>query len=67
MTWDYTKEEYERQEKADPLWSMERLILYGLGKKKLDPELLKKYLPRLRIPEDRKFFLELFSYQVRAL
>lgn len=66
MTWDYTKEEYERQQKADPLWRMERLILYGLGREKLDPEILKKYLPQFHVPEDRKFFLELLLWNRKS-
>ncbi|OGY62565.1 MAG: hypothetical protein A2745_01265 [Candidatus Harrisonbacteria bacterium RIFCSPHIGHO2_01_FULL_44_13] len=59
MPWDYTKTEYEKQAKADPVWHLERLINYGLGDKKLNRKILKKYLPRLRIPEDRRAFLEL--------
>ncbi len=62
MVWDYTHDEYEKQARADPRWHLERLIHYGLGEEKLDAELLKKFLPELRIPEDRRTFLELLIW-----
>ncbi len=62
MVWDYTKEEYRRQKETDPVWYLERLVLYGLGKKKLNPENVKTYLPQCHIPEDRRFFLELLLW-----
>lgn len=62
MAWDYTKTEYEKQAKKDPVWHLERLINYGLGKDKLDRKLLKEYLPKLKIPEDRRAFLELLLW-----
>lgn len=62
MTWDYKKTEYDKQAKATPTWHLERLINYGLEGKKLDREVVKKYLPQLRIPEDRRAFLELLLW-----
>lgn len=62
MVWDYTKEEYEKQAKTDPLWHLERLVNYGLDGEKIDRELLKKYLPKMRIPPDRRAFLELLLW-----
>lgn len=65
MTWDYQKIEYERQAKTDPLWRLERLINYGLNAnegEKIDKELLEKYLPKLKIPENRRDFLELLLW-----
>lgn len=62
MTWDYTKTEYQKQAKADPVWHLERLINYGLGDEKLDPELVKQYLPQLRISRNRRAFLELLLW-----
>ena len=62
MAWDYAKTEYEKQAKADPQWRLERLINYGLGDEKLDRELLKQFLPQLRIPEDRRAFLALLVW-----
>ena len=62
MQWDYTKTEYEKQKKADPVWYLERLINFGLGKEKLDKKLLEKYLNKLRIPEDRRNLLELLVW-----
>lgn len=65
MTWDYQKTEYEKQAKTDPLWRLERLINYGLNAnegEKIDKELLEKYLPQLKIPENRRDFLELLLW-----
>ena len=62
MPWDYDKTEYEKQAKADPQWYLERLINYGLEGKKLDKELLKKYLSTLKISEDRRALLELLIW-----
>ena len=62
MAWDYEKKAYEKQAKADPVWHLERLINYGIGKEKLNRGFLKKYLPRLRIPEGRRAFLELLLW-----
>lgn len=66
MPWDYTKIEYEKQKKADPVWHLERLINFDLANdatgEKLDPEELKKYLPKLKIPENRRIFLELILW-----
>lgn len=62
MTWDYEKTEYNKQAKATPIWHLERLVNYGLRGKKLDRELVKKYLHQLRIPEDRRAFLELLLW-----
>ena len=60
--WDYTKTEYEKQAAADPIWKLERLINYVLGEEKIDRELLKRFLPKLRIPENRRDFLELLLW-----
>lgn len=62
MSWDYTKAEYQKQSKADPVWHLERLINYGLQEEKLDKKLLKKYFSQLNIPETRRTFLELLLW-----
>jgi len=62
MTWDYDKTEYQKQAKADEKWHLERLINYGLNNKKLKGKLLKKYLPELNIPDDRRAFFELLIW-----
>lgn len=62
MAWDYNKIEYDKQAKATPAWHLERLINYGLNGKKLDRELIKKYLPQLRISENSRTFLELLLW-----
>jgi hypothetical protein len=62
MTWDYDRKAYKAQAAKDPVWHLERLINYGLNGERLDAELLAKYLPTLRIPEDRRAFLELLIW-----
>lgn len=62
MTWDYRDKDYKKQADADPVWRLERLINYGLGDEKLDRHLVEKYLPVLRIPENRRAFLELLIW-----
>ncbi len=62
MPWDYSKKAYKKQAKADPRWQLERAICYGLEGKKLNKVLLKKHLHELKIPEDRKAFLELLLW-----
>lgn len=62
MPWDYTKTEYEKQAKADPVWRLERLIKYGLGNERLPRALVEKHLAELRIPEDRRAALELMLW-----
>ena len=62
MVWDYTKEEYQKQAKADPVWHLERLINYGLNGQKINRQTLEKHISQLRIPEERKAFLELLLW-----
>ncbi len=62
MFWDYFKKDAKRQAQADPVWKLERMILYGTDGQLLDREELAAYLPQLRIPEDRRAFLELLVW-----
>ncbi len=62
MAWDYDKEEYAKQMEKDPVFRLERLINFGLGEEKIDRALLEKYLPKLKIPENRRAFLELLLW-----
>ena len=62
MTWDYTTTEYQKQAKADPKWHLERIINYGLGDEKIDRVLLEQHLKDLKIPDDRRAFLELLLW-----
>ena len=62
MTWDYATNEYKKQAAADEEWHLERLINYGLGREKLKRDVLEKYLKTLKIPEDRRVFLELILW-----
>ena len=61
MSWDYTKTEYEKQAKADPVWHLERIINEAKDEK-IDRRLLEQYLPQLKIPENRRAFLELLLW-----
>lgn len=62
MVWDYTKKAYKKQAKADPKWHLERMICYGLHGEKLNKKLLEKHFAELKIPKDRKIFLELLLW-----
>lgn len=62
MTWDYNTTEYQKQAKADEKWHLERLLNYGLEGEKIDRKNLEKYLPELKIPDDRRAFLELLLW-----
>lgn len=62
MTWDYDTTEYKKQAKADPKWHLERLINYGLGDEKIDTKMLAKHLKDLKIPDERRAFLELLIW-----
>lgn len=59
MTWDYTKENYEKQAEADLLWRLERFCNYGTPPMKINRAELKKYLPLLHISEETRAFLSL--------
>ncbi|MEK7560777.1 MAG: hypothetical protein AAB539_02360 [Patescibacteria group bacterium] len=64
MAWDYKEEEYNKQAAADPVWKLERLILYGLRGQRLDRDLVKRHLNELKIPPERRMLLELLLYGV---
>ena len=62
MAWDYNKAEYDKQAKADPVWALERKILYGLKPgERLDEGLIVRYLDELNIPEQHRAFLRLIT------
>lgn len=60
--WDYTKTEYEKQAKADPVWHLNKVLNAQGPFQKLDPELLKRYWHQLKMPDDRRAFLELLLW-----
>ncbi len=62
MAWDYTNEAYQKQAAADQVWRLERMINYGAPDGKIDRKLLERYLPQLRIPDNRRAFLELLLW-----
>lgn len=63
MAWDYTDVEYAKQAAADPVWDLERRINGGLPDgTRLNAVLLERYLPQLKIADDRRAFLELLLW-----
>lgn len=44
--------------KAKKIWELEQKINYGVKKSKLTKKELVKYLPELKIDEDKKKFIE---------
>jgi len=62
MVWDYDKKEYKKQIDKDPIWRLERLINFGIGEEKIERKLLEKYIHQLKIPENRRAFLELLLW-----
>ncbi|MBI4600315.1 hypothetical protein HY732_05365 [Candidatus Uhrbacteria bacterium] len=62
MPWDYDDAQFTAQAKADPAWYLERRITYGLEGTHLDRAQLIAYLPTIRIPQDRREFLEFVLY-----
>jgi len=62
MPWDYTEEAYREQAAADERWHLERLLRYGLGDERINPQLLKKYWKELQMPEEMRAFLELLLW-----
>jgi len=66
MPWDYAETEYAKQAAADEVWRLERLINYGLGGKRLDRETTRRVLPLLKIPDERRAFLELILWDAKS-
>ena len=62
MMWDYTKEDVTHQAKADPRWYFGRLLMYGLEGNKIKREDLAQYLNDLKLPVERRAFLELLVW-----
>ncbi len=60
--WDYTADAYATQAQHDPVWALERLITFGLHGTRIDRTLLKQYIGQLRIPDDRRAFLDLLLW-----
>ncbi|MBI5230148.1 MAG: hypothetical protein HY981_02535 [Candidatus Magasanikbacteria bacterium] len=58
--WDYPK---IKKTKANKIWWFERLLTYGLGRTRVKKAELKGALPRLRIPDDTRSFLELLIWK----
>jgi hypothetical protein len=57
-TWDYDITTLGTGPAAER-WELERKILYGLNGTKLNADRLRRHLPYLNIPEDRRAFLQL--------
>ena len=56
--WDYDLKTLGTDEAAER-WQLERLVLYGLGGRKIPRHLLKKHMKHLRLPEEHAYFLKL--------
>jgi hypothetical protein len=61
-TWDYHPKEAEIQTQKDPVWYLERLINYGLNGEKINRKLIEKHFYQLKIPDNRRAFLELLLW-----
>lgn len=57
--WDYPK----NNPPQDNVWRLERLLTYGLNGEKLNEKELKTYLPKLKIPDNTRAFLELLLWE----
>lgn len=63
MTWDYDDKNYQKQATAEPQWLLQRMLTgEGLKGRKIDRELLIKYLSAIKLPENRRVFLELLLW-----
>lgn len=58
--WDYPK---IKKTRANKMWFLERLLTYGLGHTRVRKAEVKRALPRLRIPDDTRAFLELLIWK----
>lgn len=57
--WDYDlKKNWQPKTAGEWEWYLTRLINYGLGKRRLNPTTLRKYLPNLKIDPYKKKYLE---------
>ena len=55
--WDYDPATLTQDATAEQ-WQLERMINYGLNGRKIPRALLEQHLPELRIPPDRRAFLQ---------
>lgn len=62
MAWDYSKKSARKQAEKDEKWELERLINFGLGRKKLKKALLKKYWHELNIDPQKRRALEIIVW-----
>jgi len=62
MFWDYKQRAAKKQAENDEKWALERLINFGVGRHKLSKRLLRKYLPELRIDDNKRAALELIIW-----
>lgn len=62
MAWDYDQTAYDAQAKRDPAWELERMLTYGLNGRRIPRKLLEEHLVHVRIPQQRRDFLELLLW-----
>ncbi len=66
LTWDYYNlEELDLTDNGQVIWYLEKMIQYGLRDKKIQHDLLEKFLPGLKIPENARAFFELLLWNKR--
>ena len=63
MTWDYDDKNYQQQAAADSKWLLQRMLTgEGLKGRKIARAALEIYLPEIKLPENRRVFLELLLW-----
>lgn len=60
--WSTNEEDLKKDPEYYRQWELEQLINFGLGERKLDAVLLKKYWGKLRIDPARRRFLGFLIY-----
>ena len=60
--WSTDTKELKKDKKKYAIWRLEQLVNFGLGKEKIERKVLEKYLHKLKIPENRRAFLELILW-----
>lgn len=57
--WDYPK---TKKLKNNEVWYLERLLIYGLNKEKIDRGMLERNFNKIKIPDNTRAFLELLLW-----
>ena len=57
--WDYPKTKNLKDNEA---WYLERLLIYGLNKEKINRAMLERNFNKIKIPDNTRAFLELLLW-----